>query len=64
MIAAEVRAGRCSCEVKNRSGRCCLGDVYRAVNDAMAVRAPGSAAGSGSGSGPPGAPWPPGGAVP
>ncbi len=26
-IAAEIRAGRCACGVKNPSGRCCLGEV-------------------------------------
>jgi hypothetical protein len=30
-IAAEVQAGNCSCEVKNPSGKCCLGDVNRAI---------------------------------
>jgi hypothetical protein len=30
-IAAEVQAGNCACEVKNPSGRCCLGDVGRAL---------------------------------
>ena len=30
-ITAEVQAGNCSCEVKNPSGRCCLGDVNRAI---------------------------------
>lgn len=33
-IAAEVRAGRCACEVKNPSGACCLGDVNKAVKEA------------------------------
>lgn len=33
-ITAEVRAGRCSCEVKNPSGTCCLGDVNAAVKEA------------------------------
>jgi hypothetical protein len=28
-ITAEVRAGRCACEVKNPSGKCCLGNVTR-----------------------------------
>ena len=37
-IAAEIRAGRCACAVKNPSGRCCLGDVYRALDDALAAR--------------------------
>ena len=30
-IAADVRAGRCSCEIKNPSGICCLGEVNRVV---------------------------------
>ena len=34
-IAAEVEAGRCACEVKNPSGRCCLGDVTRTVRDGL-----------------------------
>ncbi len=33
-ITAEVRAGRCACEVKNPSGACCLGEVNKAVRDA------------------------------
>lgn len=32
-IRAEVKAGNCACEVKNPSGKCCLGDVIRAVHD-------------------------------
>ena len=32
-ITAEIRAGRCSCEVKNPSGACCLGEVNRAVKE-------------------------------
>ena len=31
-ITAEVQADNCSCEVKNPSGTCCLGDVNRAVH--------------------------------
>lgn len=34
-ITAEVKAGNCACEVKNPSGKCCLGDVTRAVQDAL-----------------------------
>jgi Zinc binding domain len=34
-IAAEVEAGRCVCEVRNPSGRCCLGDITRAANDRL-----------------------------
>lgn len=30
-ITAEVKAGNCACEVKNPSGKCCLGDVTRIV---------------------------------
>jgi hypothetical protein len=33
-ITAEVKAGRCACEVKNPSGACCLGEVNKAVKDA------------------------------
>jgi len=32
-ITAEVRAGNCACEVKNPSGKCCLGDVARTARD-------------------------------
>ena len=28
-VAAEVKAGRCACDVKNPSGRCCLGELKR-----------------------------------
>ncbi len=28
-IRGEVKAGNCACEVKNPSGKCCLGDVSR-----------------------------------
>jgi len=28
-IKMEIQAGRCACEVKNPSGKCCLGDVTR-----------------------------------
>lgn len=35
-ITAQIRAGRCACEVKNPSGACCLGDVHAAVAEAMA----------------------------
>ena len=36
IITQEVKAGRCACEVKNPAGTCCLGDVTRAVQAAMA----------------------------
>lgn len=29
MIAAEVKADHCACEVKNPKGACCLGDLVR-----------------------------------
>jgi len=32
-IAAEVKAGNCACDVKNPSGKCCLGEVIRAVEE-------------------------------
>jgi len=34
-ITGEVKAGNCACEVKNPSGKCCLGDVTRAAQDAL-----------------------------
>jgi len=34
-IKAEVKAGNCACEVKNPSGKCCLGHVTRAVQEAQ-----------------------------
>lgn len=33
-VKAEVEAGRCACEVKNPSGKCCLGDIARALQTA------------------------------
>jgi|CXWL01.1.fsa_nt_gi hypothetical protein len=35
-IRAEVKAGRCRCEVENPSGLCCLGEVIRAEKQAIA----------------------------
>lgn len=37
-ITAEVEAGRCACEVKNPSGKCCLGEVTRTVKDRLSQR--------------------------
>jgi hypothetical protein len=34
-IKAEANAGNCACEVKNPSGKCCLGDVARTVKDRL-----------------------------
>ena len=31
IIAAEIKAGHCACEVKNPQGTCCLGNVSRAA---------------------------------
>ncbi len=45
-IKAEVKAGNCACEVKNPSGKCCLGDVIRAAQEALRT-APTRARGSG-----------------
>lgn len=36
-IRAEVKAGRCACELKNPSGKCCLGAVGQAVEEARAA---------------------------
>ena len=36
-ITAEVKAGNCACEMKNPSGKCCLGNVTRAVLDCLRV---------------------------
>lgn len=33
LITAEVKAGNCACEVRNPSGKCCLGTVGRVVED-------------------------------
>jgi hypothetical protein len=37
-ISAEVKAGTCACEVKNPSGKCCLGDVTRIVKDKLSQK--------------------------
>jgi hypothetical protein len=34
-ITAEVKAGNCACEVKNPSGKCCLGSVTRESQDCL-----------------------------
>ncbi len=34
-ITIEVKAGNCACEVKNPSGKCCLGNVARVVEDCV-----------------------------
>lgn len=35
-ISAEVRKGNCACEVRNPSGKCCLGEVQRATEEIRA----------------------------
>ncbi len=35
-VTAEVKACRCACDVKNPSGRCCLGDLRRFVRPSPA----------------------------
>lgn len=47
-ITAHVRAGRCACEVNNPSGTCCLGEVSKAVKEALA-RSAGAAGGDAEG---------------
>lgn len=39
IITERVKAGECRCEVANPSGTCCLGNVYRAVKQAQAMKA-------------------------
>ncbi len=34
-IKTEVKAGNCACEVKNPSGKCCLGNVTKAVQNCV-----------------------------
>jgi hypothetical protein len=38
VITARVKNGECRCELTNPSGGCCLGDVFRAVNQAQALK--------------------------
>ena len=37
-IKTEVNAGNCACEVKNPSGKCCLGDVTRTATDRLNLK--------------------------
>ena len=37
-IATEVKAGNCACEVKNPSGKCCLGNVTRVSQECLRGR--------------------------
>jgi hypothetical protein len=34
-IKTDVNAGNCACEVRNPSGKCCLGDVTRTAKDRL-----------------------------
>ncbi len=34
-ISAKVKSGECKCEIKNPSGRCCLGDINKVVKKGM-----------------------------
>ncbi|MFQ5640385.1 MAG: hypothetical protein ACE5IR_20590 [bacterium] len=34
-ITQKVKAGKCQCEIKNPSGRCCLGEVNRTVKQGI-----------------------------
>jgi hypothetical protein len=34
-IKSEVKAGRCACELKNPSGKCCLGNVSKVIQEAL-----------------------------
>ncbi len=34
-IGAKIKAGECTCDIKNPSGRCCLGNVYKVVKRGM-----------------------------
>jgi hypothetical protein len=37
-IKTEVNAGNCACEVRNPSGKCCLGGVARASTDRLNLK--------------------------
>lgn len=36
-ISEKVRAGECACEIKNPSGRCCLGEVNKTIKEGLAL---------------------------
>ena len=38
IITRRVKAGECRCEETNPSGTCCLGNVYRAIKQARALK--------------------------
>jgi len=37
-VAAEVKAGNCACEVKNPSGKCCLGEIQNISRSVRGAR--------------------------
>lgn len=38
-ITAEIKAGRCACEITNPSGNCCIGEVRKIIKELMKDRA-------------------------
>jgi hypothetical protein len=44
-IKAEIQAGRCACEVKNPSGKCCLGNIIQVVQETEASASRGATSG-------------------
>jgi hypothetical protein len=34
-VTSKVKAGECACEIKNPSGRCCLGEVNKTIKEEM-----------------------------
>lgn len=38
IITRRVKSGECRCDKTNPSGTCCLGDIYRAVKQAQAMK--------------------------
>lgn len=36
-ISAKLRLGECACEIKNPSGRCCLKEVKRVVEEGLKI---------------------------
>ena len=36
-IATEIKTGNCACEVRNPTGRCCLGDVHKVSQELVST---------------------------
>ncbi len=36
-IATEIKTGNCACEVRNPTGRCCLGDVHEVSQELVST---------------------------